>query len=133
RVIRNVRAFTTTMGFNLVYHFWLRGKRQGNSDYAGDRVGEPPRRCEKRMVRWRKTLRWNVVSPLAALFRRVPKPRCPSCHKWNRVYLTGGEFLSTCVHCGAPLESRRPPALWGVLAVIGVGMLVLAAIPLLSR
>ena len=28
RVIRNVRAFTTTMGFNLVYHFWLRGKRQ---------------------------------------------------------------------------------------------------------
>jgi predicted MFS family arabinose efflux permease len=27
RVIRNVRAFTTTMGFNLVYHFWLRGKR----------------------------------------------------------------------------------------------------------
>jgi predicted MFS family arabinose efflux permease len=28
RVIRNVRAFTTTMGFNLVYHFWLSGKRQ---------------------------------------------------------------------------------------------------------
>jgi MFS-type transporter involved in bile tolerance (Atg22 family) len=28
RVIRNVRAFTTTMGFNLFYHFWLRGKRQ---------------------------------------------------------------------------------------------------------
>jgi hypothetical protein len=28
RVIRNVRAFTTTMGFNLSYHFWLRGKRQ---------------------------------------------------------------------------------------------------------
>ena len=28
RVIRNVRAFTTTMGFNLVYHFWLRGKRE---------------------------------------------------------------------------------------------------------
>ena len=28
RVIRNVRAFTTTMGFNLVYHFWLGGKRQ---------------------------------------------------------------------------------------------------------
>ena len=28
RVIRNVRAFTTTMGFNLAYHFWLRGKRQ---------------------------------------------------------------------------------------------------------
>lgn len=28
RVIRNVRAFTTTMGFNLAYHFWLRGKRE---------------------------------------------------------------------------------------------------------
>jgi len=28
RVIRNVRAFTTTMGFNLVYHFWLQGKRE---------------------------------------------------------------------------------------------------------
>jgi MFS family permease len=26
-VIRNVRAFTTTMGFNPVYHFWLRGKK----------------------------------------------------------------------------------------------------------
>lgn len=28
RVIRNVRAFTTTMGFNLAYHFWLRGKKE---------------------------------------------------------------------------------------------------------
>lgn len=28
RMIRNVRAFTTTMGFNPVYHFWLRGKRE---------------------------------------------------------------------------------------------------------
>jgi hypothetical protein len=26
-VFRNVRAFTTTMGFNPNYHFWLRGKR----------------------------------------------------------------------------------------------------------
>jgi MFS family permease len=26
-VIRNVRAFTTTMGFNPLYHFWLRGKK----------------------------------------------------------------------------------------------------------
>ncbi|HXG22415.1 MAG TPA: MFS transporter [Methylomirabilota bacterium] len=131
RIIRNVRAFTTTMGFNLAYHFWLWGKRR--TEMAVTPPPEPPRRCEKRMVRWQKTLRWNVVSPLAALFRRVPKPRCPSCHKWNRVYLTGGKFLSTCVHCGAPLESRRPPALWGVLAVIGAGMLVLAAIPLLGR
>jgi len=32
RVIRNVRAFTTTMGFNLVYHFWLRGKRQSGEE-----------------------------------------------------------------------------------------------------
>jgi hypothetical protein len=28
RIIRNVRAFTTTMGFNPTYHFWLRGKRR---------------------------------------------------------------------------------------------------------
>ncbi|MGE0820568.1 MAG: MFS transporter [Candidatus Binatia bacterium] len=28
QLIRNVRAFTTTMGFNPVYHFWLRGKRK---------------------------------------------------------------------------------------------------------
>lgn len=32
QVIRNVRAFTTTMGFNLVYHFWLGGKRRSDSD-----------------------------------------------------------------------------------------------------
>lgn len=32
RVIRNVRAFTTTMGFNLVYHFWLRGRRQSKDE-----------------------------------------------------------------------------------------------------
>jgi len=32
QVIRNVRAFTTTMGFNLVYHFWLGGKRKSSSD-----------------------------------------------------------------------------------------------------
>ena len=75
-----------------------------------------------------------LVSPLANLFRRVPKPRCPSCHKWNRIYLTGGEFLSRCVHCGAPLELHRPVVLWGVLVAIGAGVLALAAaIPLLSR
>lgn len=28
RIIRNVRAFTTTMGFNATYHFWLRGKKR---------------------------------------------------------------------------------------------------------
>ena len=27
-VLRNVRAFTTTMGFNPTYHFWLRGRRE---------------------------------------------------------------------------------------------------------
>ena len=32
QVIRNVRAFTTTMGFNAIYHFWLRGKRKSDSD-----------------------------------------------------------------------------------------------------
>lgn len=74
------------------------------------------------------------MSLLATLFRRIPKPRCPSCHKWNRIYLTGGEFLSHCVHCNAPLELRRPVALWGLIAIIGAGVLVLAAaIPLLSR
>jgi len=50
------------------------------------------------------------------------------------VYLTGGSFLSHCVRCGAPLELRRSMALWGVLAILGVGVLALAAaIPLLSR
>ncbi|MGH7962916.1 MAG: hypothetical protein ACRERD_13975 [Candidatus Binatia bacterium] len=71
---------------------------------------------------------------LSTLFRRRPKPRCPVCHKWNRVYLTGGSFLSRCVHCDAPLELRNAPALWGVLVILGVGALVLAAaIPLLGR
>jgi len=32
QVIRNVRAFTTTMGFNFVYHFWVRGKRNTEED-----------------------------------------------------------------------------------------------------
>ena len=32
QVIRNVRAFTTTMGFNLNYHFWLSGKRPPTDD-----------------------------------------------------------------------------------------------------
>jgi len=74
------------------------------------------------------------VSQLSTLFRRRPKPRCPACHKWNRVYLTGGSFLSHCVRCGALLELRRSMALWGVLAILGVGVLALAAaIPLLSR
>ncbi len=71
---------------------------------------------------------------LSTLFRRRPKPRCPTCHKWNRVYLTGGSFLSHCVHCGAALDLRQPVALWGVLVILGVGALALAAaIPLLTR
>jgi hypothetical protein len=50
------------------------------------------------------------------------------------VYLTGGSFLSLCVHCGARLELRRPVALWGMLVIIGVGVLALAAgVTLLSR
>ncbi|MBI3796447.1 MAG: hypothetical protein HY268_05685 [Deltaproteobacteria bacterium] len=74
------------------------------------------------------------MSQLSILFRRRPKPRCPSCHKWNRVYLTGGSFLSHCVHCGASLDLRQPVALWGVLVILGVGVLALAAaIPLLNR
>ncbi len=32
RIIRNVRAFTTTMGFNATYHFWLRGKKREEKD-----------------------------------------------------------------------------------------------------
>jgi hypothetical protein len=32
QIIRNVRAFTTTMGFNLNYHFWLSEKRAPSDD-----------------------------------------------------------------------------------------------------
>ena len=70
---------------------------------------------------------------LTDTFRRRPKPRCPICHKWNRVYLTGGSFLSDCVHCGAPLDRYRPLG-WGVVVIVIVGVLALAAaIPLLAR
>ena len=70
------------------------------------------------------------MSQLAALLLGRPRPRCPICHKWNRVYLTGGSFLSDCVHCGLPLEVRRPQALWGAIA-IGLSVLILAVtIPL---
>lgn len=69
----------------------------------------------------------------ADIFRRRPKPRCPVCHKWNRVYLTGGSFLSDCVHCGAPLDRYRPPA-WGIVVIAIASVLALAAaIPLLAR
>jgi len=86
------------------------------------------------VVRYRKLYRCRSVSQLTNLFRRPPKPRCPSCHKWNRVYLIGGSFLSHCVHCGTTLELRRPTALWSVLVILGVGVLALAAtIPFLSR
>lgn len=69
---------------------------------------------------------------VAALLRARPNPRCPVCHKWNRVYVTGGSFLSECVHCGATLEVHRPPTFWGVIA-IGISVLLLAAaIPLLA-
>ena len=72
------------------------------------------------------------MSQFAALLRGRPKPRCPVCHKWNRVYVTGGSFLSNCVHCGAALEIRRPQALWGAIA-IGISVLILAAaIPLFA-
>ncbi len=72
------------------------------------------------------------MSQLATLLRARPNPRCPACHKWNRVYVTGGSFLSECVHCGATLEVRRPPTFWGVIA-IGISVLLLAAaIPLLA-
>ncbi|MBI3248912.1 MAG: hypothetical protein HYZ50_20615 [Deltaproteobacteria bacterium] len=48
--------------------------------------------------------------------------------------MTGGEFLSTCVHCGTALELRQPTVLWGLLVVIGAGVLALAvAIPLMNR
>ena len=72
------------------------------------------------------------MTQLATLLRARPNPRCPVCHKWNRVYVTGGSFLSECVHCGAPLEVHRPPTFWGVIA-IGISVLLLAAaIPLLA-
>src|SRR5215510_9490854 len=93
-----------------------------------------PRRRETPVVRCSKNARCEPVSQLLTLFRRRPKPRCPSCHKWNRVYLTGGSFLSQCVHCGAALDLRQPVALWGILVILGVGTLALAAaIPLLNR
>ncbi len=73
------------------------------------------------------------MSQIAALLRGRPKPRCPICHKWNRVYLTGGSFLSDCVHCGSPLEVRHARAVWGAIA-IGLSILILAAtIPLFAR
>src|SRR5262245_13152539 len=53
-----------------------------------------PRRRKTPVVRYSKNARCEPVSQLLTLFRRRPKPRCPSCHKWNRVYLTGGSFLS---------------------------------------
>ncbi len=72
------------------------------------------------------------MAQLATLLRGRPKPRCPICHKWNRVYLTGGSFLSECVHCGSPLEIRRPQALWGAI-VVGLSVLILAVtIPLFA-
>ena len=72
------------------------------------------------------------MAQLATLLRGRPKPRCPICHKWNRVYLTGGSFLPECVHCGSPLEIRRPQALWGAI-VVGLSVLILAVtIPLFA-
>ncbi len=71
------------------------------------------------------------MSQLAALFRARPHPRCAICHKWNRVYVTGGSFLSACVHCGATLEVRRPPTFWGIIAICLSVLLLAAAIPLL--
>ena len=72
------------------------------------------------------------MSQFATLFRGRPNPRCPACHKWNRVYVTGGSFLSECVHCGTVLEVRRPPTFWGAIA-IGISVLLLvAAIPLFA-
>ena len=55
-----------------------------------------------------------AMSRFAALWRARPQPRCPACHKWNRVYVTGGSFLTHCVHCGAALEMRRPSAMFDV-------------------
>ncbi len=73
-----------------------------------------------------------LVPRFALLFRRRPKPRCPACHKLNRVYLTGGSYLSKCVYCGAPLRLETPPLRWGVWVLLGVCAAVLAvAIPLL--
>ncbi len=73
------------------------------------------------------------MAQLAALFQSRPKPRCPVCHKWNRVYVTGGSFLSACVYCGATLDRHRAPA-WGIGVILVAGALALAAaIPLLAR
>lgn len=37
QLIRNVRAFTTTMGFNLNYHFWLSGKRMSADEASREK------------------------------------------------------------------------------------------------
>jgi hypothetical protein len=54
------------------------------------------------------------------------------CHKWNRVYVTGGSFLSECIYCGTALDRYRAPA-WGIGVILAAGALALAAIPLLAR
>ncbi len=68
----------------------------------------------------------------ATFFQGRPKPWCSVCHKWNRVYVTGGSFLSECIYCGAALDRHRAPA-WGIGAILAAGALALAAIPFLTR
>ncbi len=72
------------------------------------------------------------MAQFASLFQGHPKPRCPACHKWNRVYVTGGSFLSECVYCGAALDRYRAPA-WRIGVILAASALALAAIPLLAR
>lgn len=77
-------------------------------------------------------IRVAFVSRLSLLLRSRPKPRCPECRKLNRVYLTGGSYLSKCVHCGTPLQLEKTLVYWGVLVFLGVCALALAvAVPLL--
>ena len=72
------------------------------------------------------------MAQFAALFQGRPKPRCPVCHKWNRVYVTGGSFLSECIYCGTALDRYRAPA-WRIGVILAASALALAAIPLLAR
>ena len=67
------------------------------------------------------------MSRVSSFFARRPRPRCPRCRKLNRVYLTGGSYLSKCVYCGAPLERGRNRLYWGLWVVLGVCVLALAA------
>ncbi len=76
--------------------------------------------------------RTKTLSQLPAILRARPKPRCPSCNKWNRVYLTGGSFLSHCVHCREPLDFQPPFATWAAIVLAAAVVVFGLVVPLLT-